>query len=90
VPHWIGERTPAGGGDDRPQTPRSNPDRGESHTAVMALTTLTAGGANHPWLIPILFVWLGLNLTLWSHGWRLLRRRSDAELDALYVGSREI
>ncbi len=54
---------------------------------VMALTTLTAGGVDHPVLIPILMAWLALNLTLWAYGWRLLRGRSDAQLDALYEGA---
>lgn len=54
---------------------------------VMALTTLTAGGVDHPMLIPILMVWLALNLTLWAYGWRLIRGRSDDQLDALYDGA---
>ncbi len=55
---------------------------------VMALTTLTAGGVDHPMLIPILMAWLALNLTLWAYGWRLIRGRSDDQLDALYDGAR--
>lgn len=54
---------------------------------VMALVSLTAGGVDSPILLPVLFAWLGLNLTLWAYGWRLLRGRSDADLDALYDGS---
>jgi membrane protease YdiL (CAAX protease family) len=54
---------------------------------VMALTTLTAGGVDHPMLLPILFAWFALNLTLWAYGWRLVRGRSDDQLDALYDGS---
>ncbi len=53
---------------------------------AMALATLTAGGVDSPVLLPVLFAWLGLNLTLWAYGWRLLRDRSDADLDALYGG----
>ena len=32
---------------------------------VMALVSLTAGGVDSPILLPVLFAWLGLNLTLW-------------------------
>ena len=53
---------------------------------AMALVSLTAGGVDSPFLIPILMAWLALNLTLWTYGWRLLRGRSDADLDALYDG----
>jgi membrane protease YdiL (CAAX protease family) len=54
---------------------------------VMALTTLTAAGVDHPMLIPILMAWLVLNLTLWAYGWRLIRGLSDDQLDALYDGA---
>ncbi len=53
---------------------------------VMAVLTLTAGGLSSPILLPVLFGWLLLNLTLWTYGWRLLRGRTDAELDTLYDG----
>jgi membrane protease YdiL (CAAX protease family) len=51
---------------------------------VMALTTLTGDAVSQPILIPVLMVWLALNLTLWRYGWRLLQGLADAELDALY------
>lgn len=54
---------------------------------VVALSTLTGDGADSPILLPVLFVWLGLNLTLWAYGWRLLRGRTERELDALYDDS---
>ena len=53
---------------------------------LMALVSLTAGGVDSPILLPVLFAWLALNLTLWAYGWRLLRGRSDEMLDALYDG----
>lgn len=53
---------------------------------VMALTTLTGSGVDHPVLVPILMVWLALNLTLWRYGRGLLAGRSEADLDALHDG----
>jgi membrane protease YdiL (CAAX protease family) len=53
---------------------------------VMALSTLTGDAVEMPILIPVLMAWLALNLTLWRYGWRLLRGRSDAGLDASYAG----
>jgi uncharacterized protein len=53
---------------------------------VMALTTLTGDAVEMPILIPVLVAWLALNLSLWRYGWRLLRGRTDGELDASYAG----
>jgi membrane protease YdiL (CAAX protease family) len=53
---------------------------------VLALTTLTGDAVDMPILIPVLMASLALNLTLWPYGWRLLRGRTESELDALYEG----
>lgn len=53
---------------------------------AIALVALTGPATDSPFLVPILVLWFGLNLTLWWYGWRLLRGRSDDELDRLYEG----
>lgn len=53
---------------------------------AIALATLTGPAVNSPYLLPILFLWFGLNLSLWWYGWRLLKGRSDEDLDRLYDG----
>jgi membrane protease YdiL (CAAX protease family) len=60
------------------------------HVALdaIALSTLTGPGVDSPWLLPVLFAWLAANLALVPYGWRLLRGRSEAELDRLYDGVR--
>jgi CAAX protease family protein len=54
---------------------------------AIALSTLTGAGVDSPLLLPAVFAWGGLNALLWPLGWRLLRGRTEAQLEALYDGA---
>lgn len=49
---------------------------------LVAIATLTGPAVGSPWLLPILFTWLGANLLLWRYGWGLLSGLSEIQLDS--------